>query len=81
MDEIYKRITGSDAGISISKNDEKKFRDGEIPQKSRYDFDHKTQSKITKFQTELIQQVDVVGTMSAILLGDGARTGLRAVLE
>ncbi|NRH20998.1 hypothetical protein HOO68_03060 [Candidatus Gracilibacteria bacterium] len=82
LNEIYTRITGDTTGISISEKNKKNFRDGENPQNNRYDFEHATQSKITKFQTELIQQVDVVATMSSILLDDkDARTGLRAVLE
>ena len=82
LNEIYTRITGDATGISISEKNKKNFRDGENPQNNRYDFEHATQSKITKFQTELIQQVDVVATMSSILLDDkDARTGLRAVLE
>lgn len=82
LNAIYKNVTGDDSGIIITEKNKKALRDGENPQNNRWDFEHTTQSKITKFQTELIQQVDVVATMSAILLDDkDARTGLRAVLE
>lgn len=79
INEIYQRVTGENEGLDISKADIK--AEATAPS-SRFDFDHSIQSKITKFQIALIQDVDVVATLSSILLQDkDARTGLRAVLE